>query len=254
MLSRPVTKFLSLRLGCWMPRSSVYRDHVEIAVVPGGEIRLHHDPLWVDPLLFRLECPPAHIPCKQLPSAAPIRACRLNSLIRNKPCVESQSYYIDGVMNCAIHPGCPRDTTNMGIISPLCWSPWFILASYYRWNVCWLAVDDPHTSNNVNGIHTMYPDQVTPSWLQGSGVYLLLSDLRLPTLGQRLWTEASPLQDAVECCPPRQLEKPSNDWTSSILPWNHALYGGFFAMFGKLHLVTRKIEDWDTSWSFPRLP
>jgi hypothetical protein len=25
-------------------------------------------------------------------------------------------------------------------------------------------------------------------------------------------------------------------------------------VFGKLHLVTRTIEDWDASWSFPRLP
>jgi hypothetical protein len=198
--------------------------------------------------------PQSQIPCKPLPSAAPIQACRLNSLIRNKPCVESQSYSRDGVMNGVIHPDCPRVTINVGIIPPSGWSPWLILASYYRWNVSWLAVDDPNTTNNVNGIRTVSPNQVTPSWLRGSGVSLLLSDSRLPPFRKQLWTEAYPLRATVGCHPPPRLGKPSNEWTSSILPCNHALCGGVSAVFGKLHLVTRTLEDWDASWSFPRLP
>jgi hypothetical protein len=130
--------------------------------------------------------PPAQIPCKLYTPAAPIWDCRLNSFIRNKPCVESQSYYRDGVMNGVIHPGFPRVTISVGIISHSGWSPWLILASYYRWNVSWLAGDDPHTTNNVNGIRPVSPNQVTPSWLRGSRVSLLLSDLRLPPLGQQL--------------------------------------------------------------------
>jgi hypothetical protein len=149
----------------------------------------------------------------------------LNSFIRNKPCVESRSYYRDGVMNGVNHHGCPRVTINVGIISPSGWSPWLILASYNKWNVSWLAFDDPHTTNNVNGIHTVSPNQVTPSWLRGSGVSLLFSDSRLPPLGQRLWTEASPLRADVGCLPPRRLGKLSKEWTSSILPWNRPSLG-----------------------------
>jgi hypothetical protein len=62
-------------------------------------------------------------PREPLSSAASIWAFCLNSLIRNKPCVEFQSYSRDGVMNGAIHPGCPRVTINAGIISPSGWSP-----------------------------------------------------------------------------------------------------------------------------------
>jgi hypothetical protein len=65
----------------------------------------------------------------------------------------------------------------MGIITPSGWSPWLILASYYGWNVSWLSVDEPHTTKNMNGIRMVSPNQVTPSWLRGYGVSLLLSDL-----------------------------------------------------------------------------
>jgi hypothetical protein len=129
-----------------------------------------------------------------------------------------------------------------------------ILASSYKWNVSWLAVDDPYTTKNVNGIRTVSPHQVTPSWLRGYGVSLLLSDSRLPTRGQQLWNEDLPLRVTVGCHPPRQLGKPSKEWTSSILPWNHAMCGGLSALFGKHHLVTHTIEDWDASWSSPWLP
>jgi hypothetical protein len=142
----------------------------------------------------------------------------------------------------------------VSIISTSGWSPWLILASYYGWSVSWLAVEEPHTTKNVNRIHMISPNQVTPSYLRGSGFYLLLSDLRLPPHGQHLWNEASPIWADVGCRPPRRLGKTSKDWTSSILPWNHALYGGVSAVFGKLDLVTRTIKCWDTSWSFPRLP
>jgi hypothetical protein len=77
------------------------------------------------------------------------------------------------------------------------------------------------------------PNQVNPSWLRGSGVSLLLSDSRLPQLGKHLWTEALPLGANVGCRPPRRLGKPSKEWTSSILPWNHALCGGGFCCVWK---------------------
>jgi hypothetical protein len=170
--------------------------------------------------------PQDHIPCMPLPSAAPIRACYLNSLSRNKPCVESQCYSRDGVMNGIIHPGCPRVTINVGIISPSGWIPWLILVSYYLWNVSWLAVEEPHTTKNVNGIRMMSYNQVTPSWLRGYWDSLLLSGLRLPPLGQQLWTDASTIRADVGCRPPRRLGKPPKEWKISILPWNHALWGG----------------------------
>jgi hypothetical protein len=139
-----------------MLQSSVCKAHVTIVVAPGGEIRLHCDPLWVDPLLLKLDTPPqAQIPCVLLPSVDPIQGCHLNSLIRDKLCVESQSYSRDCVMNGVIHPGCPRVTINVGIISPSGWSPRLILASYYRWNISWLAVEEPHTTKNVNGIRAV---------------------------------------------------------------------------------------------------
>jgi hypothetical protein len=235
----------------------VCKDHVEIAVAPDGEIRIHHDTLWVDPLLLKLYPPPppqAQIPCEPLPSAAPIRACCLNSLIINNPCVDSQSYSRDGVINGAIHPSSLQVTINVGMISPSGWSPWLILATYCKWNVSWLAVEEPHTTKNENGIRMVSPNQVTPSWLRLYGVSLLLSDSRLPPLGQQLWTEASPLWADVGCRPPRRLGKPSKYWTSSILPCNHDLQGGLSAVFGKLHIVTRTINGWYTSWSFPRIP
>jgi hypothetical protein len=157
-------------------------------------------------------------------------------------------------MNGVIHSGSPWVNINVGIISPSGWSPWLTLASYYGWNVGWLAVDKPHTTKSLKGIHKMSLDQVTPSWLRGSVISLLLSDLRLPLLEQKLWTEASPLRAAVGCHPTRRLGKPSKECTSSILPCNHARCGGVSAVLGKLHLVMCTIEGWDTSWSYPRLP
>jgi hypothetical protein len=49
-------------------------------------------------------------------------------------------------MNGVIHPGCHRVTINVGIIYSLELESLVDLGIIvYRWNVSWLAVDDPHT-------------------------------------------------------------------------------------------------------------
>jgi hypothetical protein len=157
-------------------------------------------------------------------------------------------------MNGVIHPGSLRVTINVGFISPSGWSPWLTLVSYYGWRVVCLAVDNPPTTKTLYGIRAVSLYQVTPRWLPGSGLSLLLSYLRLFPLGKQLWTDASSLQVAVGCHPRRRSGKPSNEWTITILPCNHVLCGGVYAVFGKLHIVTHTLEGWDTAWSFPRPP
>jgi hypothetical protein len=147
-------------------------------------------------------CAPRVEPVEISPPQQGSRNSKPKYLIRNKLCVEYHTYFQDGIMSGFVDPMAPCVPITCSIISPSGWSPWLSLDAYYGWSVSWLAVDQLKPAKTLHGMRVVALNRVNLKLLCTYGVFLLLSDLYLPALGQHLWTGASSLRVSIDCHTP----------------------------------------------------